>query len=49
MLERPQELHEIANVEHVLLSCDWGSHDPERAKRSVRRFTEKVLPKAALL
>lgn len=44
VLERLQELRDVANVELVILSC--GSLGPELAKNSLQRFTENVLPQA---
>jgi alkanesulfonate monooxygenase SsuD/methylene tetrahydromethanopterin reductase-like flavin-dependent oxidoreductase (luciferase family) len=44
ILERLQELRDVANVELVILSC--GSLGPDLAKKTLRRFSEEVLPKA---
>ncbi|MBM3598218.1 MAG: LLM class flavin-dependent oxidoreductase [Alphaproteobacteria bacterium] len=47
VVDKIHELREIAQVERIVITGAWGSIDPELTMRSLRLFSEKVLPKFA--
>jgi len=47
VVDKLQELRDVANIDNVIISCSWGELDPELSRKSTRLFAEKVLPKFA--
>jgi hypothetical protein len=47
VVEKLIELREVSHVENVVICSGWGAIDKELTMKSLRLFSDRVLPKLA--